>query len=125
MDGVAWRNWKAGMYSNIVDPSLENVPENEIARCIHIALLCVQETINDRPTMTSVALMLTNNLANLQLPSMPAFFVQTSTAESREHSSSLGYSSTSTTKKTITSSSSAEVVPPSRNDVSITELYPR
>ncbi|CAN1319073.1 Cysteine-rich receptor-like protein kinase 29 [Linum perenne] len=98
-----WKNWKDGTYSHVIDPLLGNVSRNEIARCIHIGLLCVQENVNDRPTMTSVALMLTSNSMSLQVPSKPAFFI---------------YSDTD-------SSTSAEALPLSRNDVSITELYPR
>ncbi|CAN0852502.1 Cysteine-rich receptor-like protein kinase 25 [Linum grandiflorum] len=114
----AWKNWKAGTYSQLIDPSLGNVSGNEIARCIHIALLCVQENVNDRPTMTSVALMLTSNSMSLQLPSKPAFFMHTNTTDE-----SWGY--TSSSRGVTGSSPSTDALPLSKNDVSITELYPR
>ncbi|RDX76113.1 Cysteine-rich receptor-like protein kinase 29, partial [Mucuna pruriens] len=39
----AWRNWKEGRAIDIVDPTLNNHSQNEIMRCIHIGLLCVQD----------------------------------------------------------------------------------
>jgi len=44
-------------------------------RCIHIALLCVQEKGDDRPTMASVVLMLNSHSVTLPLPSKPAFSI--------------------------------------------------
>ncbi|CAN1175957.1 Cysteine-rich receptor-like protein kinase 26 [Linum perenne] len=115
--GYAWKNWKAGTYSNVIDPLLGNVSGTGIARCIHIGLLCVQENVNDRPTMTSVSLMLTSDSMSLQLPSKPAFFMHTTSTEEP-------YSNTAS-REGIGSSTSTETLPLSRNDVSITELYPR
>ncbi|CAN1268185.1 Cysteine-rich receptor-like protein kinase 10 [Linum perenne] len=104
----AWTNWKDESYTNFIDPSLGNVSRNELERCIHIGLLCVQENPNDRPTMASVALMMTNGSMSLQVPSKPAFFTQdnTDTVEFVEGASSACTDS-------------------SKPDVSITELYPR
>ncbi|CAN1234719.1 Cysteine-rich receptor-like protein kinase 26 [Linum perenne] len=115
--GYAWKNWRAGTYSNVIDPLLGNVSGTGIARCIHIGLLCVQENVNDRPTMTSISLMLTSNSMSLQLPSKPAFFMHTTSTEEP-------YSNTAS-REGIGSSTSTETLPLSRNDVSITELYPR
>ncbi|CAI0468111.1 unnamed protein product [Linum tenue] len=95
----------------------------EIARCIHIGLLCVQENVNDRPTMASVALMLSSHAVTLPLPSKPAFFIPTAGAGS----SSWSYSN-STSRDGITNSGSSlsvEALPFSRSDASMTELYPR
>ncbi|KAK7280217.1 hypothetical protein RJT34_25279 [Clitoria ternatea] len=46
----AWRNWREGTVTDLVDPSLSNSSRNEMIRCIHIGLLCVQENIDNRPT---------------------------------------------------------------------------
>ncbi|XWS15625.1 hypothetical protein CRYUN_Cryun34aG0017500 [Craigia yunnanensis] len=54
----AWRNWRAGTALNLIDPTLSDGSRNEMMRCIHIALLCVQENVAARPTMASVVLML-------------------------------------------------------------------
>jgi hypothetical protein len=42
-------------------------------RCIHIGLLCVQENIAYRPTMTSIVQMLNCHSSSLPPPARPAF----------------------------------------------------
>ncbi|CAL1397722.1 unnamed protein product [Linum trigynum] len=122
----AWKNWRNETCTNLVDSSLgtnDDVSGAEIARCIHIGLLCVQENVNDRPTMASVALMLSSHAVTLPLPSKPAFFIPTAGAGS----SSWSYSN-STSRDGITNSGSSlsvEALPFSRSDASMTELYPR
>lgn len=59
-----------------MDPSLEQTyVENDVLRCIHIALLCVQEDPAYRPTMSSVVFMLENDSVLLPEPTEPAFFL--------------------------------------------------
>lgn len=72
----AWGNWRAGTTLNIVDPTLNQSFNDEIMRCIHVGLLCVQEDIADRPTMTSVLLMLNSTSFPLSQPSEPPFLMQ-------------------------------------------------
>ncbi|RXH86013.1 hypothetical protein DVH24_017066 [Malus domestica] len=38
-----WKCWREGTAPNLIDPTLTNGSRNEIMRCIHIGLLCVQE----------------------------------------------------------------------------------
>ena len=58
-----------------MDPSFqENYQTNEITRCIHIALLCVQEEAEDRPTMSAILQMLTTSSISLAVPRPPGFF---------------------------------------------------
>ncbi|KAJ0081479.1 hypothetical protein Patl1_10997 [Pistacia atlantica] len=71
----AWKNWREGTTTNLIDPTLSVGSKNEMIRCIHIGLLCVQENVVDRPTMASVVVMLNSNSLSLQLPSEPAFFM--------------------------------------------------
>ncbi|XP_061353841.1 cysteine-rich receptor-like protein kinase 29 [Gastrolobium bilobum] len=73
------RNWREGTATNIVDPSLNNSSGNEMMRRIHIGLLCVQENLADRPTMAAVALMLNSDSLTLQVPSEPAFYMDSRT----------------------------------------------
>ncbi|KAJ6991296.1 kinase RLK-Pelle-DLSV family [Populus alba x Populus x berolinensis] len=41
---LAWRHWTNGKALELADPTLGGQrPENEILKCIHIGLLCVQE----------------------------------------------------------------------------------
>ncbi|XP_058092175.1 cysteine-rich receptor-like protein kinase 10 [Magnolia sinica] len=70
----AWRNWKDGTLLELLDSSLRGCySRSEVTRCIHIALLCVQEDAFDRPTMSRVVLMLSSSSVTLPLPSKPAF----------------------------------------------------
>ncbi|KAF1001339.1 cysteine-rich receptor-like protein kinase 10 [Apium graveolens] len=80
----AWKNWREGTASNVIDPILRNSSGSihEMMRCIHIGLLCVQEDVRDRPTMASVVLMLNSFSLTLQVPSEPAFFMQSNVTNS-------------------------------------------
>lgn len=61
----------------LVDPSFgDNYQTNEITRCIHIALLCVQEDAEDRPNMSAIVQMLTTSSIALVLPRPPGFFLR-------------------------------------------------
>ncbi|KAG5622796.1 hypothetical protein H5410_008014 [Solanum commersonii] len=72
----AWMNWREETTTNLIDPMLRGSSGmvRDIMRCIHIALLCVQENISDRPTMAAVVLMLSSLSLNLPLPSGPAYY---------------------------------------------------
>ena len=115
----AWKNWKQGIVSNLVDPTLKAGSTTEIMRCIHIGLLCVQENVVDRPTMASVVLMLNSYSSTLPIPTQPAFFMNSGTKSNIclqfEHDSRV-------TKSNQSKSSSDQA---SLNEASITELSPR
>ncbi|XP_059436944.1 cysteine-rich receptor-like protein kinase 44 [Corylus avellana] len=73
----AWKNWRDGTASNLIDPTLmKGSPMAEMMRCIHIGLLCVQQNVVDRPDMASVVLMLNSDLVALPVPTQPAGFMQ-------------------------------------------------
>ncbi|RDX76115.1 Cysteine-rich receptor-like protein kinase 29, partial [Mucuna pruriens] len=98
-----WRNWREGTITNIVDPTLNDGSQNETMRCIHIGLLCVQEDVSARPTMTSVVLMLNSYSLTLPVPSEPAFVMDSRTRslpimQSSEHNSRETRSSESANK---------------------------
>ncbi|KAI4298621.1 hypothetical protein L6164_032157 [Bauhinia variegata] len=113
LPSIAWKNWRRGTTSKIVDPTLDEGSMNEIMRCIQIGLLCVQEKAVDRPTLASVLLMLEGHSVSLPVPSRPAFFMKNATLSETNI-----YSGASSTLPT-------DLIDASRNDVSITELYPR
>lgn len=72
----AWRHWREGKALELMDPTLANrFAVNEVLRSIHIALLCVQEAIVDRPTMSSIVLMVDSYSLTLACPSPPTFVV--------------------------------------------------
>ena len=61
----------------MMDPCMNtSFSESGVLRCIHIALLCVQENPADRPLMSSVVMMLGSDTVPLSAPSKPAFYVQ-------------------------------------------------
>ncbi|MQM14040.1 hypothetical protein Taro_046966, partial [Colocasia esculenta] len=67
---LVWWRWIDGTALEIVDPSLGGqYQRSEVMRCIQLALLCVQDDPNDRPTMSSVVAMLGNPSIPLRDPS--------------------------------------------------------
>nr|GMC83834.1 putative receptor-like protein kinase At4g00960 isoform X2 [Ipomoea batatas] len=110
---LAWTQWRAGTAMNLVDPILKvksgaGSSVGEMMRCIHLALLCVQENVGERPTMSTVVLMLSGFSMSLPVPSSPAFFMH----------------STISPEATLERNEAAAAYL-SQNEASITELYPR
>ncbi|CAK7350921.1 unnamed protein product [Dovyalis caffra] len=120
LQSQVWRNWREGTPLDIIDPILRSGSTTEMMRCIHIGLLCVQENVADKPTMASVVLMLSSSSITLQIPSEPTFLTSCSTYQSGM-SSSMGYKS----RVTKSLQPELEVIPLSKNEASISELYPR
>ncbi|KAJ3692902.1 hypothetical protein LUZ60_011997 [Juncus effusus] len=80
-----------------IDPLIV-CPTSEIIRHMHIGLLCVQEDHSDRPRMSEVVMMLSDNdTIFIEAPSKPAFYIR------RNNNS----------------------VPLSRNNLTISEFEPR
>ncbi|KAF5445440.1 hypothetical protein F2P56_034488 [Juglans regia] len=71
----AYELWKEDKGMEFMDPSLDDntLWSWKLIRCIQIALLCVQETAKDRPSMLEVSSMLKNESAALTIPKKPAF----------------------------------------------------
>ncbi|KAD2804877.1 hypothetical protein E3N88_38254 [Mikania micrantha] len=79
--GHAWRLYKAGKSLELLAATLsDSCFDFEVLRTIHIGLLCVQDHVEDRPTMSSVVLMLGND-GPLPPPKQPAFFTEMTHAE--------------------------------------------
>ncbi|CAA7018255.1 unnamed protein product [Microthlaspi erraticum] len=69
-----WRLWNNDSPLELVDPTIRaSFEKDEVIRCIHIGLLCVQETPVDRPAMSTIFQMLTNSYIILPLPRSPGF----------------------------------------------------
>ncbi|XP_031129691.1 receptor-like serine/threonine-protein kinase SD1-8 [Ipomoea triloba] len=80
--GWAWENWKEGRALEFIDPAIsESCDSLKVVRCIEVGLLCVQAIPTDRPTMTEVVLMLSNDPA-APIPALkePAFVSSNSNA---------------------------------------------
>ncbi|GLT30985.1 hypothetical protein SLA2020_436770 [Shorea laevis] len=71
----AWKNWMEGTALNFIDRILRDGSRSEMLRCMQLGLLCVQENVARRPTMASVVLMLSSSSVSLQVPSKPAFLM--------------------------------------------------
>ncbi|KAL7244276.1 hypothetical protein ACSBR1_016501 [Camellia fascicularis] len=72
----AWKLWSEDQGLVLMDPLLgQSCVATEVSKCIHIGLLCVQEDVADRPTMSSVVVMLRNNTVTLPRPMQPAFSI--------------------------------------------------
>lgn len=70
----AWKLWHDRKGLELLDPLLlDSCDSNEFLRYLHIGLLCVQEDAYDRPTMSSVVVMLKSETVTLSQPEKPAF----------------------------------------------------
>lgn len=108
----AWESWRNGTSEDIVDPFLRSSssPISNIRRYIHIGLLCVQKNAASRPTMASVVLMLGSISMTLPASSEMAFYL-------RKHSS--------IPRPSLECPQAQPDEDASKNDASISELYPR
>ncbi|CAL5390636.1 unnamed protein product [Camellia sinensis] len=74
--GHAWRLYKEGRSLELIDEALwDSCYLNEMLRSIHVGLLCVQQCPEDRPSMSSVVLMLGSEGALPQVK-QPGFFTE-------------------------------------------------
>ncbi|KAF5782696.1 putative protein kinase RLK-Pelle-DLSV family [Helianthus annuus] len=72
--GHAWMLWNRRQPLETLDPVVQDPSfENQIIRCIHVALLCVQQYPEDRPKMSTVYAMLSYDNIELPEPKEPGF----------------------------------------------------
>lgn len=68
--------WNEERPLELMDKELESsISADEVVRCIQVALLCVQQRMEDRPTMSSAVFMLSNESAVPQNPKEPGFCI--------------------------------------------------
>ncbi|KAF7127849.1 hypothetical protein RHSIM_Rhsim11G0080000 [Rhododendron simsii] len=90
----AWKLWIDGKAFELIDPVMEgSFSMSKVLRCIQIGLLCVQKCPEDRPTMSSVVLMLVSDIVTLPQPKQPGFYIERSSKETHERSPSQSSSS--------------------------------
>ncbi|KAG0496171.1 hypothetical protein HPP92_000862 [Vanilla planifolia] len=88
-----WQHWNQGKAEEIIDIGLGGVYNlEEVLRCIHIGLLCLQADPMQRPSMAMVVLMLSTNTEMLSAPSLPAYFTGANPSSVSSESSSSGVS---------------------------------
>ncbi|KAL0012480.1 hypothetical protein SO802_007588 [Lithocarpus litseifolius] len=110
----AWKHWRDGTFLELLDPTLrDSYSRDEVKRCFHIGLQCVQGSSIERPTMASIVLMLNSNSLTLPAPQRPAFFLYSTTETNMS------------TKEHRSDQSTRKGMPSSVNEASITEVYPR
>ncbi|KAF8109721.1 hypothetical protein N665_0093s0071 [Sinapis alba] len=108
----AWRLWRNGSPLELIDPTIgESYQSSEATRCIHIALLCIQEDPADRPLLPAIIVMLNSSTTTLPVPRSPGFCLP-----SKHELDADGLESTQSTSRSITGSI---------NETSITDFYPR
>lgn len=102
----AYDLWIDDKGREFIDPSLDDSSSHcKIMRCMQIALLCVQQDPEDRPSMLEVFTMLKNGSTEANTPKRPAFCVKED--------------------KNIGSTSASQQETFSFNDPQISELEPR
>ncbi|KAI8556152.1 hypothetical protein RHMOL_Rhmol05G0229700 [Rhododendron molle] len=109
----SWSLWREGTPLDLMDPTLKGShSRNEVTRCIHIALLCVQNDPDVRPSMATVVMMLNSYSSTLSLPQQPGF---------------LGWPKTRSNifKGLESDQSTSQSVQWSMNEISISQLDPR
>ncbi|CAN1347365.1 G-type lectin S-receptor-like serine/threonine-protein kinase At4g27290 [Linum perenne] len=106
--GHAWTMWNEGAVLDVIDEAVnkESCNQTEALRCIHVALLCVQQRPEDRPNMSQVVLMMGSENP-LPKPKQPGFYLRRNPNE------------------TDTSSSTNNNDSCSVNQVSLTIMHPR
>lgn len=105
----AWTLWNEKSPLKLADPTFGNdFPVEEVATCIHMGLLCVQENASQRPRMASIVALLNGESITLPSPNPPCFLTGV-VSGTKEGSSSLSLLATGVMN----------------DDNDITELYPR
>ncbi|KAG6385386.1 hypothetical protein SASPL_154221 [Salvia splendens] len=98
--GHAWRLYTEDSSRKLLDPCLDEAFDlGQVERAIHVGLLCVQNSPDDRPSMSSVVFMLGNDVA-LPQAKQPGFFTERDI--SIDHSSSSSNPTASYNELTIT-----------------------
>lgn len=75
--------WHEERVAELIDPLIGSSSKiDQVIRCVHIALLCVQDRVSDRPEIVGVIRMMDNETSCLPLPRQPTFIVERSETES-------------------------------------------
>ncbi|KAL0331026.1 UNVERIFIED_CONTAM: G-type lectin S-receptor-like serine/threonine-protein kinase [Sesamum angustifolium] len=83
----AWEIWRNDCAVELMDPTLNtSCIIDQLQRCIHIGLLCVEIQAVDRPNIEDVISMLKNETSSLAMPKNPAFITRNAVLEEVEES---------------------------------------
>ncbi|KAF8112169.1 hypothetical protein N665_0066s0044 [Sinapis alba] len=107
-----WKLWVENSPLELVDEAMRGTFQtNEVIRCIHIALLCVQDDPSERPSMDNILVMMNSFTVTLPIPKRSGLLLRTM-RDSRDQQSGASPSDQSLTSKSV-------------DDSSITIVYPR
>ncbi|KAG2330712.1 hypothetical protein Bca52824_001892 [Brassica carinata] len=107
-----WKQWVENSPLELVDEAMRgSFQTNEVIRCIHIALLCVQDDSSERPSMDNILVMMNSFTVTLPIPKRSGLLLRTM-RDSRVQRSGASPSDQSLTSKSV-------------DDSSITIVYPR
>ncbi|TVU38514.1 hypothetical protein EJB05_11888, partial [Eragrostis curvula] len=80
--GHVYKLWNAGKGEELIDPAVRAAcPAREALRCVHLALLCVQDHACDRPDIPYVVMALGSDSAVLPMPKPPTFTLQCTSSD--------------------------------------------
>ncbi|XP_037415913.1 G-type lectin S-receptor-like serine/threonine-protein kinase B120 isoform X2 [Triticum dicoccoides] len=100
--GYSWQLWEGGRCLELVAASIANeVHAAEATRYINIALMCVQEHADDRPTMSNIVTMLNSESVVLPEPNHPAYFNTTASKEDESASVPCSYNGVTITEEPV------------------------
>lgn len=120
LPSLIWEHWTMKTAMEIIDPYLlGDSSQDEVLRCLHIGLSCVQEDPADRPTMSTISIMLDSNTIPSKAPSRPAFYIEMS------GNIVSGFDSQPYPGPGVNSESTSKPMVMSPNEVSITDPEPR
>ncbi|KAK4399030.1 G-type lectin S-receptor-like serine/threonine-protein kinase [Sesamum angolense] len=72
--GYAWKLWNEDNALDLIDKRIWSSSfRQEFMRCIHMGLLCVQESPVNRPTISTVLSMVSSEIVDLPVPEHPGF----------------------------------------------------
>ncbi|VAH53711.1 unnamed protein product [Triticum turgidum subsp. durum] len=73
----AWNLWADGRVRDFMDTAvMESYSLDEVSKCIHVGLLCVQDSSSARPHMSSVVSMLDSEAMPRAAPEQPVYFAR-------------------------------------------------
>ncbi|CAL5072346.1 unnamed protein product [Urochloa decumbens] len=75
LTGYAYQLWQEEKWHELVDPALgDDLPVPEVMKCLQVALLCVQDSADDRPNMSEVVALLGSEGVTMPVPRQPAYY---------------------------------------------------
>lgn len=81
-----WDSWRENGGADLLDQDISSSgSHDEVARCVQIGLLCIQQHAVDRPNIEQVMSMLTTTM-DLPKPKQPVFSLQVQESDSESKS---------------------------------------